>query len=276
MRTFEEYHKILELWEQQYPQSSIAHLTGIPRTTVRDCIKRYGNLEGLKKDIHHASRNTPDYLLQTLASPTNVKIQKTYAYLLGLYLGDGYISKSHKIFKLRIVLDAKYPAIIQTCVTAIQTLLPDNSVNVINRLVGENEEKRLSCVEVFCYYKHWPELFPQSGHGPKHQRSIVLEDWQQAIVDRYPLECFRGLYHSDGSRFSNVVNGKDYPRYAFANNSAEIIRIFCDTCDKLNIHWTQKVRRDTACIDIFISRRADVTYLDQQVGTKTQTQPIAI
>jgi hypothetical protein len=51
-------------------------------------------------------------------------------------------------------------------------------------------------------------LFPQHGTGKKHTRPISLEDWQERIVNSFPLEFFRGLYHSDGSRFSNVVNGK--------------------------------------------------------------------
>jgi hypothetical protein len=42
-----------------------------------------------------------------------------YSYLLGLYLGDGCISKSHRVWRMRIVLDTNYPAIITRCREAI-------------------------------------------------------------------------------------------------------------------------------------------------------------
>ncbi|MCW2844139.1 MAG: hypothetical protein JWN22_2055 [Nocardioides sp.] len=71
---------------------------------------------------------------------------------------------------------------------------------------------------------------PQHGPGRKHERPIVLEAWQRAIVDQHPAELLRGLLHSDGSRVANwtsrVVAGErrryDYPRWRFTNNSDDI------------------------------------------------------
>lgn len=37
MRTYEEYHEILTLWEIHRNKKKIARITGIPRETVRDC-----------------------------------------------------------------------------------------------------------------------------------------------------------------------------------------------------------------------------------------------
>jgi hypothetical protein len=43
-----------------------------------------------------------------------------YSYLLGLYLGDGCVSDARRgVWKLRIVLDQKYPAIVDRCSEAI-------------------------------------------------------------------------------------------------------------------------------------------------------------
>jgi hypothetical protein len=39
--------------------------------------------------------------------------------------------------------------------------------------------------------------------GPKHQRRIVLENWQREIVERCPGDFARGLFHSDGCRTIN-------------------------------------------------------------------------
>ena len=61
------------------------------------------------------------------------------------------------------------------------------------------------CTEVTSYSKHWPCLFPQHGPGRKHTRKVELADSQQVIVDRYPGDFARGLFHSDGYRGMNRV-----------------------------------------------------------------------
>jgi hypothetical protein len=265
MRTFEEYKLILELWEQGFPKKRIAIMTGIPRPTVRDCIERYGSVEGLERQREHASKSSVEYALRRIVDAENGEVHKAYAYLLGLYLGDGSIVKMRRVYRLRVTLDAKYPNIIQSCFQTIKFLFPQNKIGIVEHFY----QGKLSCVDVSGYYKHWPVIFPQHAYGSKkHEREIKLEDWQQQIVDTYPLEFFRGLYHSDGSRFSNVVKGKDYPRYAFTNNSDDIRRLFCETCDRLGIHWTEKAQYRKAR-DIFISKRKDVEYLDSVIGPKS-------
>ena len=103
----------------------------------------------------------------------------------------------------------------------------------------------------------------------KHKRKITFEDWQWAIIDEFPLEVFRGLYHSDGSRSQNIVKGKNYVRYMFGNKSEDILGLFTYVCDKLNIHWTMKIPTKSRDVKvIYISTRADVAYLDDVVGAK--------
>ena len=74
---------------------------------------------------------------------------------------------------------------------------------------------------VRSYSKHWPEVFPQAAGGRKHERPIVLADWQREIVDRFPEAFLRGLIHSDGCRCVNRFKTKlpsgrvaeyEYPR----------------------------------------------------------------
>lgn len=51
--------------------------------------------------------------------------ESQYAYLLGLYLGDGCISKAKRgVYCLRITLDAKYPQIISECQGALTLSFP--------------------------------------------------------------------------------------------------------------------------------------------------------
>jgi hypothetical protein len=184
-----------------------------------------------------------------------------------MYLGDGYIDRVRNVYRLRLSLDAKYPNIIDRCVDALNTLLPNNKVG----RVPVKFRNKLSSFQVVSYFKYWTLLLPQHGDGAKHQRSIALENWQERIVAAYPLEFFRGLYHSDGSRFSNIVSGKDCPRYQFTNTSGDIIKLFCEACDLVGVKWTAKTKlsgENHPSTDIYISRRKDVEYLDSVIGPK--------
>ncbi len=265
MRSYDEYKQILKLWELGINKKAIARHTGIPRATVRDCINRYGTVETLIQSNQLSIRQPLYNLLIGAASCTDQMRLQAYSYLLGLYLGDGNIVKVRNVYRLRVTLDAKYPQIINQCAETMQSLFPQNQIGIVQVF----HEEHLSCVNVSLYYKYLPQIFPQHGAGLKHTREIRLVPWQQRIVDAYPLEFFRGLYHSDGSRFSNIVNGKDYPRYQFTNHSDDIRHLFCATCDALGLHWTTKQRKGHGVTDIFISKRKDVEFLDHWIGAKT-------
>ena len=258
MRSLEEYREILRLWEQGESKLAIAQLTSIPRMTVTDCIKRFGNIAGLEQAIREEQVRLPpsaERLIPDLLARPEVD-QAAYIYVLGLYLGDGYLSRSagHGAYRLRISLDEHYPGIIREAQAALARLFPANSVGVV---------QSHGCVQVSCYSNDWPILLPQHGPGRKHTRPIVLEDWQQTLVDAYPLALLRGLYHSDGSRSQNIVKGRDYPRYLFANESPDIRQLFCAACEQLGLHWTLANERN-----VCVSRREDVARLDQVLGPK--------
>ena len=105
----------------------------------------------------------------------------------------------------------------------------------------------------------------------KHLRPIVLEEWQQFVVEDHPKEFIRGLIHSDGCRVTNwttrIVAGEkkryEYPRYHFTNESTDIMNLFTATLDTLGIEWRMN-NRNTASI----ARRDPVAYLDEFVGPK--------
>ncbi len=191
----------------------ISRRTGIPRCTVRDW--RHG-----KRKSRPASPTGcpvcgfPSHDPQTLP-------HEAYSYLLGLHLGDGHIVHTTRgVYRLRVFLDLRYPGIIAACAAATEA--------VIGKPAGMAAQPR--CVAVNSYSKQWPCLFPQHGRGRKHERSIFLADWQQAIVDEHPEALLRGLIHSDGCRHMRRVaaSGKRYayPRYQFCNASDDIRRIF--------------------------------------------------
>jgi Homeodomain-like domain len=243
---------VARLAEQGLNNCEIARQTGIPRTTVRDWRRstlapggaraRAGGCRSCGAEAHAFDELPP-----------------AYAYLLGLYLGDGCVSRHPRgVYRLRITLDARYPVIVTACREAVQDIMPANRVALV---------PRLGCVDVSCYSKQWPCLLPQHGQGRKHERRIMLTDWQRRICDRDPELLIRGLIHSDGCRSINRVRGRnkvyECPRYLFTNHSADIRAIFCRYCDLLGIAW-----RPMGWKRISVARREAVAKLDAFVGPK--------
>jgi hypothetical protein len=252
MRSAEEVALVKALSLQGLNHCQIARRTGIPRCTVRDwLVGRVPNTPRLR--LNGCSQCGHD-----LHNPSELP-QSDYAYLLGMYLGDGTISHMPRgVFRLRIFQDMRYTGIIQECAQAMKAVMPRNVVDV------RQKAPRDLCVEISSYSRAWPCLFPQHGPGRKHERRIVLLDWQQEIVDENPRRLLRGLIHSDGCRVLNKSMGHVYVRYMFSNASSDIRDIFCDTCDQLGIEWRQPKERV-----ISIARRNSIALLDTFVGPKT-------
>lgn len=191
---------------------------------------------------------------------------RSYSYLLGIYLGDGYLANaSARSPVLEISLDPKYPGIVCECSVAIQRVVGAQAKASL-RTTPKGEAIRLVATS-----RLWPLAFPQHGPGKKHERSIALTSWQQDVVDRFPREFLRGLIHADGSRVLNrfkvrLASGLreyEYPRYFFTNLSADIRGLFCASCDRLEIRWTQSSYKN-----ISVSDRQSVATLDSFVGPK--------
>src|SRR4051812_34817065 len=97
MRSYDEYKRILMLWEEGLNKSEIERQTGIPRPTIRDCIKRYGSFAQLSEYIANHQQSLLLKILQGEIQGNHQALLEAYAYLLGLYLGDGNIVEAKKI-----------------------------------------------------------------------------------------------------------------------------------------------------------------------------------
>jgi hypothetical protein len=189
--------------------------------------------------------------------------ERAYAELLGWYLGDGHITRGRRgVYNLHIYNDVSYPDANSRIARLMRLVKPGGRPHT--RVVP-------GCLVTTVSWKHWPCLFPQHGPGRKHERPIVLEAWQSAIVTAHPAELLRGLFHSDGSRVHNwatrVVAGEkrryEYPRWQFVNNSADIRSLCCAALDLVDVGW-----RQSGWKTISVSRRADVARLDGLIGRK--------
>jgi hypothetical protein len=189
--------------------------------------------------------------------------EMAYAELLGWYLGDGYIILARRgVYSLSIFNDEKYAAVN----AHIQDLL-----RAVKPGCRPHTRHRPGCLITTVGWKHWPCLFPQHGAGRKHERPIVLSDWQQEIVGEHPWDLLRGLFHSDGSRVANwatrIVAGEvkryEYPRWQFVNRSEEILSVCTNALDEVGVSWRRSNRKT-----ISVSTRAGVAALDEHVGLK--------
>lgn len=191
-----------------------------------------------------------------------------YSYLLGLYLGDGHIIqyRKHRTPSLMITCDDNWPGLMDAAEAAMRSVFPQHSTCRV---------RSKGCHNVKVYSKHLWCLFPQHGPGRKHERRIVLESWQQLIVDAHPWEFIRGLIHSDGCRFTNWTEQRrggelrryEYPRYFFTNKSEDILKLFSDTLDQVGVEWKTTCRRGRP-YNISVARRASVALMDAHVGAK--------
>lgn len=234
-----------ELAEAGLSDYRIAAKTGVARQTVMRW--RHGGFA--EREEHDGS--------WTVAAPE-------YPYLLGLYLGDGCLTKPGRstFHTLDVACDASYPAIVREAERALQTVFA----------APVRYWRRDSCIHLRMSHRALVRAFPQHGPGRKHERKIQLVDWQRVLTHHYPEALVRGLIHSDGSRCINQVNttlpsGREahyeYVRYFFTNYSEDIRRIFCEHCELLGIRWTQSNQRN-----ISVSHRDSTAILDQIVGPK--------
>jgi hypothetical protein len=118
------------------------------------------------------------------AVPARPLDESSYAYLLGLYLGDGHIVHGPRdVYVLAIACSDDWPGLMAAARDAMASVMPASSVCGV---------KQTGCPMIKSYSKHWACLFPQHGPGRKHQRKIELAQWQEVIVRKYPGEFARG------------------------------------------------------------------------------------
>ena len=143
--------------------------------------------------------------------------KKLRAYIIGLTLGDGNLSNPNgRGVRLRISSDKKYPLLIEYIEKALQKLLPENRVSIVNRK---------NSVDVSCYSNYWPEVLGWNA-GAKFDQKVTIPLWIKENRN-YTTECLRGLIQTDGS----IYHDRDYPMVNFtsyiptlANDTFQLIK----------------------------------------------------
>lgn len=250
----------MKLIESGLNDCEVSRRTGIPRGTIRDWRR--------PTYISRSARRTGSVCPRCWqASRPMWFTQGDYCELLGLYLGDGFLSRHPRAVRLRITLDAKYPVLIEETRRLLQRSMPANRIDVDrNGTTG-------SCVNVSAYSKHWPCLLPQHGFGKKHERRIRLEPWQERLLVRAPWEFLRGCIRSDGCAFVNRTDihrpqPYEYLSYDFSNKSKDIVDLFIEACDLVGLEYRATHNEKRALWVVRINRRESVARMLDRVGLK--------
>jgi Homeodomain-like domain len=239
----------IELIGQGLNDCEVARRLGVPRETVRDWrAPRYEPRSG------SPGRG---WVCFRCWRPTSLVLftPADYAELLGLYLGDGHITEMPRAQRLRLMLDAKYPVVVEEAADLIARVVPWNKV-------GRQHPHEGRMVTLHAYHRHWSCLFPQHGPGKKHERAIVLEPWQRVLVDKAPWAFLRGCIRSDGCVFINHTGKYAYESYDFSNHSRGILELFVAVCAEVGVDC--RVYETHARI----YRRPSVALMLEHVGRK--------
>jgi hypothetical protein len=237
----------LALIDRGLNDCEVARRTGIPRSTIRDW----------RAPTYVPQRVTHGLRCPRCWQPAYRRIQfadADYAELLGLYLGDGHIVRAGRTMRLRIFLDARYPGIVSDTRSILEECFPENGVSLC--LLKE------TTAVLSLYSSHLPCLFPQHGRGKKHERRIVLDPWQERILQAEPWPFLRGCIRSDGCAFINRTGPYSYLSYEFCNYSDEIREVFTRACDQVEVRYRVNGTRVRIC------QRESVNLLAGNVGLK--------
>lgn len=247
MRNKKEFDSVIELKEEGKNNSEISRITKIPRGTVKDWINN--------PPKHFTGNISKSSLKDEVIN--NKELHPIYSYLLGLYLGDGYINKCERTFRMRIALDKKYIKLNEYAVDNMKKLFIENKVGIVNY---ENY------INISVYNSQIPNLFPQHGKGVKHSRDVSLKKWQKDIS--ISEELIKGLIHSDGCFYKETIKNKYiYERYVFSNKSEDLHEIFQNLCEELDIDFDFQNKGDGSS-NTRIAKKESVEKLKNIIGTK--------
>jgi hypothetical protein len=194
-----------------------------------------------------------------------IENNKIYSFLLGLYLGDGYISVLPRCIKISYSMDIKYSDMNNFIILCLTKLFGKTPCIHDCR----DFKKPSNCMKIELYDKNLKTIFPHHGIGAKHLRQIQLTPWQNEIID--PGNFIKGLVYSDGAYIVRNTTGQK--SYEIVNASLDIINIASKYLHELNIHHnikerTSKISHHAKIYKITIYGKLNVEKLHDIIGDK--------
>ena len=173
--------------------------------------------------------------------------KRKWAYIIGVALGDGNLSKPNgRAVRLRITCDARYPQVANEIAEALKKVLPTNAVSIVR---GPKD----TYFNISVYSNKLTEWIPwKVGRGSKIDQNIRVPNWIRESQS-FTRACLRGLLQTDGSiyvdrgytmlNFCNVVK----PLALDVHTMLKAIGFqptFTQTLDRKRIKYTVRVAKD--------------------------------
>jgi hypothetical protein len=100
----------------------------------------------------------------------------SYAYLLGVYLGDGHLGSQGGLPRsLRIAMDAAYPGIVEEVAVAIR--------DVRGQRPWIGPDRRTNTIRIVSYWREWPCWLGRAYAYPRYQFSNRSDDIRTLFTD---------------------------------------------------------------------------------------------
>jgi DNA-binding transcriptional regulator WhiA len=139
---------------------------------------------------------------------TDVDHNVHLAYIIGVALGDGNLSRPNKrVTRLRITCDSRYTKIADEIIASLKVLFPKNKVSVV-------PSPKLSYFNISVYTNYLDECLPwKVGQGSKFMQAAHVPTW--IFTNKIFIRaCLKGLLQTDGS----VYQDRGYTMVNFSNN----------------------------------------------------------
>lgn len=159
------------------------------------------------------------------AAPIALEFSKTLAYIVGVALGDGNLSRPNgRATRLRITCDAKYPRLAAEIVSSLTTLFPKNKVSKV--------ERTSTYFDISVYSNTLDSLMPWSvGAGPKKVQVARVPGWIKNDL-HLSKACLKGLLQTDGC----IYQDRGYQMLSFTNNTRELAEDVQEIFEKMGVH----------------------------------------
>lgn len=251
MISSEKYDNVMKLLSYGHSIAEVSRMTGVNRSSISNW-KIRGERVSSPLDL-----SDPTKCITSMHSELTEEIKKAYSYILGLYLGDGCIYELDRTEKMTITLDKQYEVLNNYTVETLGKFFKKSPYIFDRSLHG-----RGNAIDVNICTSTLSLLFPQHGKGKKHNRDIILTDWQLDVID--PISIVKGLIMSDGSYYIDRQSG--IMKYSFSNKSVQLIGILAKYLSELGISFAIYTKLKKT--ELVVHKKLEVEKLHEMIGDK--------
>ncbi len=113
------------------------------------------------------------------------------AYIIGLAIGDGNLSKVNHTTRLRISCDDKYPTLQKRITESLKLLLPNNKIGTV--------KNPKNCTDIYVYSNYLEKLLGwKATEGSKFIQNVSGPKWIHKSI-KYKINYLKGIIETDGS-----------------------------------------------------------------------------